>query len=99
MRATSCTSWLVSIAAALALCGPALADELKVPAPEGSSANRPTSGMSMESVEAKYGAPTRRAPAVGGASTAQPPITRWEYPGFVVYFEHNRVVHTVTTPG
>ena len=93
-----CTSWLVSIAAALALSGPAFADELKVPAP-GGGAGKPTSGMSMESVEAKYGAPTRRAPAVGGASTAQPPITRWEYPGFVVYFEHNRVVHTVTTPG
>jgi hypothetical protein len=24
-----------------------------------------------------------------------PPITRWEYPGFVVYFEHHLVVHTV----
>jgi hypothetical protein len=93
-----CTSWLVSIAAALTLSGAAFADELKVPAPNG-SADKPTSGMSMESVEAKYGAPTRRAPAVGGATTAQPPITRWEYPGFVVYFEHNRVVHTVTTPG
>ena len=92
------TSWLVSIAAALALSGTAFADELKVPAPRG-GADKPTSGMSMESVEAKYGAPTRRAPAVGGATTAQPPITRWEYPGFVVYFEHNRVVHTVTTPG
>ena len=91
------TSWLVSVAAALALSGPALADELKVPAPEG-GANTPASGMSMDSVEAKYGAPTRRAPAVGGASAAQPPITRWEYPGFVVYFENNHVVHTVVTP-
>jgi hypothetical protein len=54
--------------------------------------------MSMESVEAKYGAPSRRVPAVGGATAAQPPITRWEYPGFVVYFEHNKVVHTVVTP-
>ena len=93
-----CTSWLVSAAAALALAGPALADELKVPAPEG-GANTPSSGMSMDSVEAKYGAPTRRVPAVGGASAQQPPITRWEYPGFVVYFENNRVIHTVVTPG
>ena len=93
-----CTSWLVSAAAALALSGTAFADELKVPAPAG-GADKPASGMSMESVEAKYGAPSRRVPAVGGASTAQPPITRWEYPGFVVYFEHNRVVHTVVTPG
>ena len=91
-----CTSWLVSAAAALALSGPAFADELKVPAASG-GADKPTSGMSMESVEAKYGAPSRRMPAVGGASTAQPPITRWEYPGFVVYFENSLVVHTVVT--
>ncbi len=55
--------------------------------------------MSMDKVEAKYGAPSRRVPAVGGGTTAQPPITRWEYPGFVVYFENSLVVHTVTTPG
>jgi hypothetical protein len=55
--------------------------------------------MSMDKVEAKYGAPSRRVPAVGGGSAAQPPITRWEYPGFIVYFENNHVVHTVVTPG
>ena len=66
--------------------------------PLDASGNTPASGMSMESVEAKFGAPSRRVPAVGGASTAQPPITRWEYPGFVVYFENNHVVHTVVTP-
>jgi hypothetical protein len=55
--------------------------------------------MSMDSVEAKYGAPTRRVAPVGGASAQQPPITRWEYPGFTVYFENSRVIHTVVTPG
>jgi len=93
-----CTSWLVSAAAALALAGPALADELTVSAPAG-GANTPSSGMSMDSVEAKYGAPTRRVAPVGGASAQQPPITRWEYPGFTVYFENSRVIHTVVTPG
>jgi hypothetical protein len=92
------TSWLVSAAAAVVLCGSALADELKVPAAS-SGASKPASGMSMESVEAKYGAPTKRVPAVGGASAQQPPITRWEYPGFVVFFENNHVIHTVITPG
>ena len=53
--------------------------------------------MSMEKVEATYGAPTRRAPQ-SVAHVGEPPITRWEYPGFVVYFEHNIVVHTVATP-
>jgi hypothetical protein len=92
------TSWLVSAAAALALAGPAFADELQVPNPA-ASGDKPASGMSMERVEAKYGAPSRRVPAVGGGTTAQPPITRWEYPGFVVYFENNLVVHTVVTRG
>ncbi|HEY7638922.1 MAG TPA: hypothetical protein VH814_04275 [Steroidobacteraceae bacterium] len=91
-------SWLVAAAAALALSAPAFADELQVPNPA-ASGGTPASGMSMEKVEAKYGAPTRRVPAVGGASTAQPPIVRWEYPGFVVYFENDRVIHTVVTPG
>ena len=95
------TSWLVSAAAAVVLCGSALADELQVPATKASpgTAATPASGMSMESVEAKYGAPTKRVPAVGGASAQQPPITRWEYPGFVVFFENNHVIHTVITPG
>jgi hypothetical protein len=68
------------------------ADELNTPpAPStNDQANRPARGMSMDKVEATFGAPTHRLPAVG-----EPPITRWEYPGFVVYFEHQRVIHTV----
>jgi hypothetical protein len=97
MRFKRFTFLLVSAAAALALSGPSLSDELQVPNPAASSGT-PTSGMSMDKVEAKYGAPTRRVPAVGGGSAAQPPITRWEYPGFTVYFENNHVVHTVVTP-
>ena len=92
------TSWLICAAAAVVLCGSALADELKVPAAS-SGASTPASGMSMDSVEAKYGAPTKRVAPVGGASAQQPPITRWEYPGFVVFFENNHVIHTVITTG
>jgi hypothetical protein len=50
----------------------------------------PTRGMTMRSVEERFGAPENRAPTVG-----QPPITRWDYPGFSVYFEHDRVLHSV----
>jgi len=50
----------------------------------------PTRGMSMRGVEERFGAPETRAAAVG-----QPPITRWDYPGFSVYFERDRVLHTV----
>jgi len=55
-----------------------------------SATARPKSGTTMASVEATYGAPTERHGAVG-----EPPITRWDYPGFSVYFEHDRVIHSV----
>jgi hypothetical protein len=32
---------------------------------------------------------------VGGSAVEQPPITRWDYPAFSVYFEHDRVIHAV----
>ena len=51
---------------------------------------RPGRGITMDQVEAKFGAPAKRYPAVG-----KPPITRWDYPSFSVYFEFNRVVHSV----
>jgi len=50
----------------------------------------PTRGSTMEEVAAKFGAPVTKVPAVGN-----PPISRWEYPGFIVYFEFDHVVHTV----
>jgi len=50
----------------------------------------PSRGMSMTDVAAKFGAPATKVPAVG-----KPPIERWEYPGFVVYFEYQHVIHTV----
>ena len=59
--------------------------------------NRPKPGMSMTAVESTYGAPTQRHPAVGGANAQQPPITRWDYAGFSVYFENDRVIHAVAS--
>jgi len=50
----------------------------------------PTKGMTMDQVAAKFGAPASKVPAVG-----KPPISRWEYPGFVVYFEAEHVIHSV----
>jgi hypothetical protein len=41
-------------------------------------------------VSSKFGAPTAKIPAVG-----KPPISRWKYPGFVVYFESDYVIHSV----
>lgn len=85
--------WLLAFGIALGAGGGiSMAQTLQVP--ETTSApvamSTPARGMSMTEVEARYGAPTQRYAAVG-----QPPITRWVYPSFVVYFEHSHVVHAV----
>ncbi|MDP9084775.1 MAG: hypothetical protein M3N50_13595, partial [Pseudomonadota bacterium] len=49
----------------------------------------PRRGMTMDQVASKFGAPATKVPAVG-----KPPISRWKYPGFVVYFEANHVIHS-----
>jgi hypothetical protein len=54
---------------------------------------RPARGMTMHAVEAKFGAPAARHEAVG-----EPPISRWDYPGFRVFFEKDRVIHAVVDP-
>ena len=57
-----------------------------------SGVDKPTRGASMQSVEARFGAPAARHAAVG-----KPPITRWDYSGFSVYFEYQHVVHAVAS--
>jgi hypothetical protein len=47
--------------------------------------------MSQESVQANFGSPQSTSAAVG-----EPPISRWDYAGFVVFFEHDKVIHSVT---
>ena len=51
---------------------------------------RPTRGMTQARVESKYGAPASVRAPVG-----DPPITRWEYAEFIVYFEYDKVIHAV----
>jgi hypothetical protein len=82
-------AFIVSLAGMLAFGSSAFADALDMPT--SADTTGPTRGLTMTKVEAKYGAPTQRSAAVG-----EPPITRWEYPGFVVYFEREYVIHSVT---
>jgi hypothetical protein len=82
----------ISLIALLTLAwGVASADTLQM---QGASAvandGRPTRGMTQASVEAKYGAPSSVKAPVG-----DPPITRWEYADFVVFFEYDKVIHAV----
>jgi len=57
-----------------------------------SNVERPARGVTMAAVEAKFGAPQTRYPAVG-----KPAITRWDYAGFSVFFEGERVIDAVAT--
>lgn len=57
---------------------------------EASQSDRPARGQSKAQVEARFGSPIATIAAVG-----EPPISRWEYAGFVVYFEHDHVIHAV----
>jgi len=53
-------------------------------------ADAPRSGLSMSAVRADKGDPDSILAAVG-----EPPITRWQYPGYVVYFENDLVITSV----
>ena len=52
---------------------------------------RPNSGQSMTQVRARFGEPKQEIPWVG-----EPPISRWVYGSFTVYFEYDKVIHSVT---
>src|SRR5689334_18438640 len=60
---------------------------------------RPHRGATMKSVEQQFGQPSERHAAVGGGAAKRPPITRWDYPHFAVFFENDRVIHAVATGG
>ena len=52
---------------------------------------KPTRGMTQDSVQANFGAPSETRAPIG-----DPPITRWEYANFVVFFEYDKVIHSVS---
>lgn len=68
------------------------ADTLKMPdaVPQEVTIQVPGRGMSMTAVEEKFGSPQVKYDEVG-----DPPITRWDYPEFSVYFEYQHVIHAV----
>ncbi|CAN5192284.1 hypothetical protein BH24PSE2_BH24PSE2_16240 [soil metagenome] len=80
---------MLLIAAAGARADTLLLDGIE--AAEVAGADRPARGMTMDRVESRFGQPISRGSAVG-----EPPISRWEYPDFIVYFEHRHVIHAVS---
>ncbi|MET0069127.1 MAG: hypothetical protein ABW096_03755 [Candidatus Thiodiazotropha sp.] len=51
---------------------------------------RPKRSMSMDQVTQRYGQPVTAYPSVG-----EPPITRWDYSGYSVFFEYDLVLTSV----
>jgi hypothetical protein len=79
------------VAALLGAYGIAGADTLQMEgAVAGEDSSRPARGMTQDRVEAEFGTPEGRIAPVG-----DPPISRWEYANFIVYFEYDRVIHAV----
>ena len=62
---------------------------------EENKAAMPARGMTMQQVEARFGAPTDRLDPRGGQKRQWPTINRWTYPNFTLYFEKNKVIDAV----
>ena len=83
-------SLLLSLGLACSGAG-AIADTLLVESVQsGSALARPAHGMVMAQVLQRYGEPQQRLGPVG-----EPPISHWVYEDFIVYFEHQQVIHSV----
>jgi flavin-dependent dehydrogenase len=54
----------------------------------------PANGMSKQAVRERFGEPSERHAPVG-----EPPITRWVYDDYSVYFEHDLVIESVLHRG
>lgn len=60
---------------------------------QGAATPRPSTpprGMTKARVRQQYGEPQSKSQPVG-----DPPITRWDYPGYRLYFEYDHVLHAV----
>lgn len=83
----------LAIATLVAAVPVASADVLIIEKLEAARTEVPSRGMTMDRVQGRFGAPLSVAGPVG-----EPPITRWDYNGFVVIFEYRHVVHSVEKP-
>ncbi|MET1080133.1 MAG: phosphodiesterase [Pseudomonas sp.] len=82
--------WTLLLPLGLPLTG--LADTLQIPlgAQGASPLPMPERGARQSAVLERFGLPDEEHPAVG-----QPPISRWDYRDFSVYFESGQVVDSV----
>jgi len=91
---------LIALCGAIALTssGVTLADTLNMPENSQQQADGskpwnvpvPARGSTKAQVETRFGSPQSK-----DGPTGEPPIYFWDYPEFTVYFEADRVIHTV----
>lgn len=81
----------------LGLSSATQAEELAVPvmdqADRTAAQELPKNGQTQQTVRTRLGNPNSMNGPVG-----QPPITTWDYSRFTVYFEGDKVIHTVMKP-
>ena len=93
------TAALVVAATPFVLPASAHAESIHMKVRQEQGMNLPHRGLTMAQVERQYGAPIHKLQTRGGDTNKHPPINRWEYANYIVYFERNHVIHSViTTP-
>lgn len=83
----------LALTAALFTVGSVQADTLTIPLGQQAAEQQvslPKRGTSTSQVQRQHGEPATRHAAVG-----EPPITRWDYANFSVYFEYDHVIQAV----
>jgi hypothetical protein len=94
--ATSALAAVVLAAGALSAPAAARAETLLIDRVEAEKRlPMPERGLSMNDIEARYGAPSERLEPRGGQHPQWPVIHRWVYPEFTVYFEKSKVIDVV----
>ncbi|MEJ2402754.1 MAG: hypothetical protein P8171_00470 [Candidatus Thiodiazotropha sp.] len=88
---TLSSALLLSLSAQVATAEVLLMDSIDAyPINSEEGVSRPTRSMTMKQVEKRFGQPITAHPSVG-----DPPITRWDYPDYSVFFEYNHVLTAV----
>ncbi len=87
---------LAFAAGAMLAPSPAHADDLLIKrVQQEKGMNLPARGLTKSQVVKRYGEPLRKLAPRGGDTRLHPVINRWEYAKYIVYFEHDHVIHSV----
>ena len=82
------------VCAILMSCSFTNAERVQIPVGQqgnsGTTAKRPPPGITKDQVQQRLGDPTSSKKAIG-----KPPISSWNFDDFTVYFENDRVIHSV----